>query len=495
MEERPLLYRAVSGKIAGLIDRGVLRPGERVPSVRRISAQEGVSISTILQAYMLLESRGYIEARPQSGFYVRSRRDSLPPEPRVSAPGRHATKVGVSGLVSRVLQAVLDPQVVPLGAACPAPELLPGRRVNRTLAGLVRRSGEEVNSYNFPPGRYELRRQVARRSLDWGGRLAPEEIVVTCGATEALHLCLRAVARPGDLIAVESPAYFGTLLLLEALGMEVLEIPSHPRRGICLDLLAAALKQHRVRACIASPNFSNPLGSLMPDESKRELVAMLARREIPLIEDDIYGDLYFGDVRPKAAKAFDHEGLVLLCSSFSKMIAPGYRVGWTAAGRFQAKVEALKLTTTLATPTLLQLAIAQFLESGGYDRHLRKMRAAFAAQTERMIAAVGEYFPPGAKVTRPTGGFVVWVELPHGVDSLELQERALAEHISISPGPIFSARQRYRNFIRLNCGYPWSARLEEALRTLGRLARGQDSITERTPPRRGLLDRTARTSG
>lgn len=471
-EAQPYLYHSVSGKIAGLIEQGVLRPGERVPSVRRLGAQEGVSVSTILQAYTLLESRGYIEARPQSGFYVRSRRNSLPPEPRTSAPGRPATKVGISGLVSRVLQAVTDPEVVPFGAACPAPELLPGHKVNRMLAGLIRRSGREINSYNFPPGLYELRRQVARRSLDWGGRLSPEEIVVTSGATEALHLCLRAVARPGDLVAIESPAYFGTLLLLEALEMEVIEIPSHPRHGMCLDLLGDTLRKHRIRACIASPNFSNPLGSSMPDEAKQELVAMLARRSVPLIEDDLYGDLYFGEVRPRSAKAFDKDGLVLLCSSFSKMIAPGYRVGWTAPGRFQAKVEALKLTTTLATPTLLQAAIAEFLDSGAYDRHLRKMRAAFATQTEQMIAAVGEHFPAGTKVTRPAGGFVLWVELPHDVDSLELQERALAERISISPGPIFSARQRYRNYIRLNCGYPWSGRLDEALRTLGRLARG-----------------------
>ncbi len=469
-EAQPHLYRSVSGKIAGLIEQGVLRPGERVPSVRRLGAQEGVSVSTILQAYTLLESRGYIEARPQSGFYVRSRRDSLPPEPRTSAPGRPATRVGISGLVSRVLQAVLDPEVVPFGTACPAPELLPGQKVNRLLVGLIRRSGPDINGYNFPPGLYDLRRQVARRSLDWGGRLAPEEIVVTCGATEALHLCLRAVAQPGDLVAIESPAYFGTLLLLEALGMQVIEIPSHPRHGMCLDLLGDALKKHRIRVCIASPNFSNPLGSSMPDEGKRELVAMLARRNVPLIEDDLYGDLYFGPARPRSAKAFDNEGLVLLCSSFSKMIAPGYRVGWTAPGRFQARVEALKLTTTLATPTLLQAAIAEFLESGAYDRHLRKMRAAFATQIEQMIAAVGEHFPAGTKVTRPAGGFVLWVELPHHVDSLELQERALAERISISPGPIFSARQRYRNYIRLNCGYPWSERLDQALRTLGRLA-------------------------
>lgn len=471
VEAGTYLYQDVAGKLAGLIDEGVLRAGERVPSVRRISAQEGVSVSTILQAYTLLESRGYLEARPQSGFYVRPRRAGLPPEPPASAPAPQATKVGISGLTS-LLQTVLDPAVVPLGTACPAPELLPGRRLNQMLAARIRRAGVGGNGYSFPPGNGELRRQVARRSLDWGGNLRPEEVVTTCGATEALHLCLRAVTRPGDIVAIESPMYFGTLFLLEQLGLQALEIPSHPRDGISLERLGDALKKHRVRACAASPNFSNPLGSAMPDDNKRELVQMLARRGIPLIEDDIYGDLYFGGARPRAAKAFDREGLVLLCSSFSKLLAPGYRVGWTAAGRFQAKVEALKLTTTLATPALLETAIASFLENGGYDRHLRRMRAAFATQVEQMIAAVGRHFPPGTKVTRPAGGFVVWVQLPPRADAIRLQERALAAGISLTPGPLFSARQGYRNYIRLSCGYPWSERFDRAVATLGRLARG-----------------------
>ena len=469
-QEKPYRYREVSGKIAGLIDQGVWKPGERVPSVRRSSVQESASVSTILQAYALLESRGYIEARPQSGYYVRSRRRALPPEPRTSAPGRQATRVGVSGLILRLLQAVGDPNVVPFGAATPSPELLPGPKLNRTLAGLVRRSGVALDRYDFPPGAYALRRQIARRSLDWGSGLAPEDIVITCGATEALQLCLRAATRPGDLVAVESPAYFGWLLLLETLDLKAVEIPSHPRHGLCLDRLAEALRDRRIRACIASPNFSNPLGSLMPDDAKRELVAMLARRNIPLIEDDLYGDLYFGEVRPKSAKAFDKDGLVMTCSSFSKTISPGYHIGWAAPGRFQARVETLKLSSSISTPPLLQTAIADYLESGAYDRHLRRMRAAFALQTEQMAVAVGERFPAGCSVTRPEGGFVLWVGLPGGADALELQQRALAQGVSISPGPMFSARQRYRNHIRLNCGYPWSPRIEQAVRTLGRLA-------------------------
>ncbi len=468
-EPRAFRYRQVAGKLAGLIDQGVLRTGERVPSVRRISEQEGVSVSTILQAYTLLESRGYLEARPQSGFYVRSRRESLPPEPRAAAPSRQATRVWVSELVS-VLQSGLDPEVVPFGEACPSLKLLPSRKLNRMLAALARRSGPEINDHSFPPGNYELRRQVARRSIDWGANLRPEEIVTTFGATEALHLCLRAVAQPGDLVAIESPMYFGTLLLLEHLNLQAVEIPAHPRDGMDLERLAEACKKHRIRACVASPNFSNPIGCRMPDDRKRELVALLARRRIPLIEDDIWGDLYFTGTRPKTAKAFDKEGLVLLCSSFSKMLAPSYRVGWVAAGRYQAKVEALKLAATMETSTLLQVVVAEFLENGGYDRHLRKLRAALALQTDQVLAGVGEHFPPGTKVTRPAGGFVLWVELPRGVNAIELHGRALAERISIAPGPLFSARKGYQNYIRLSCSTPWSEKLDRALATLGRLA-------------------------
>jgi DNA-binding transcriptional MocR family regulator len=288
---------------------------------------------------------------------------------------------------------------------------------------------------------------------------------------EALNLCLRAVAKPGDVIAIESPAFYGTLQVIESLGMRALEIPTDPRNGIVLDALASALRRQKIRACLFVLNFSNPLGSCMPDTDKKALVELLARREIPLIEDDIYGDLYFAERRPRTAKAYDRQGLVLLCSSFSKTLAPGYRVGWTAPGRFKLQVESLKFTSSMATTTAPQMAIADFLQSGGYERYLRKIRRILMTQVQQMSNAVGRYFPAGTKVTRPQGGYVIWVELPHGVDSLELHRRALAQKISIAPGPIFSAKQKYKNFIRLSCGLPWSEKIDGAVRKLGELIR------------------------
>ncbi|MCY1082702.1 aminotransferase-like domain-containing protein [Archangium lansingense] len=468
---KPKLYEQVAERLGEAISAGTLRAGDRMPSVRQLSASERVSVSTVLQAYVHLESMGLIETRPQSGHYVRRRERPLPAEPQVSQPAASATPVSVSALVARVYRAASDARIVSFGAAFPSPALLPTRRLNRELALLAREAGEVAIEYDMPPGCLVLRQQVARRSLDWGCPLAPEDFVITCGASEAIHLSLSTVARTGDTVAIESPAYYGTLQAIEAQGLRALEIPSHPRHGMELDALESALKKRKVAVVLVVPSFSNPLGSCMPEENRQRLVRMLAERGIPLIEDDLYGDLHFGPQRPRPAKAHDTEGLVLLCGSFSKTLAPGYRVGWVAPGRFREKVELLKFAQTVATPTLPQLAIAAFLRNGGYDRHLRSLRRQLASQVQRMVEAIGEHFPEGTRVTRPEGGQLVWVELPRKVDALVLHERALEAGISIAPGPIFSAQKRYGNFIRLSCGFPWSPRLEGALATLGSLAR------------------------
>ncbi len=467
------LYEQVADKIARLIHQGTLRTGDRIPSVRQLRSQLGVSVSTVLEAYRRLESEGLVEARPQSGYYVRTRHQNLPPEPSISTPNSIATEVGIGSLVSELLAAAYNPSMAPLGASAPSPDLLPTLRLNQILSRIARNIGTSSNIYDVPPGNEFVRRRIARRSLGWGGSLIADDIVTTCGCMESINLCLKAVAKPGDTIAVESPVFYGFLQILESLGMKALEIPTHPRDGISLDALEVAIRTHSIKACLLIPSFSNPLGSCMPEANRRQLVEMLTRVQIPLIEDDAFGELYFGDHRPKPAKAFDTEGIVLLCSSFSKDLAPGYRVGWTAPGRFKRQVELLKHSSTIANPTLPQLAIAEFLQNGGYDHHLRQLRKASAAQVQRVSQAIAQFFPKGTKVTRPTGGFLLWVELPQSVDSLQLYRQALQQKISIVPGPIFSTTQQYQHCIRLNCGYPWSSRIEQSLAVLGHLAAQQ----------------------
>lgn len=472
------LYEQVAEKVSHLIHQGTLQTGDRVPSVRRLRADLGVSVSTVLEAYRLLESEGLIEARPQSGYYVRGQRQ-LPPEPSISTPKPIATEVGVAALVSEVLAAARDPAMIPLGASGNSPDLLPTLKLNQILAKVARQAGPSSNLYDLPPGQESVRRRIARRSLTWGGSLTAEDLVMTCGCMESINLCLKAVAKPGDTIAIESPAFYGFLQILESLGMKALEIPTHPREGVSLAALELAIRTHPIKACLFTPSFNNPLGSCMPEAHKQQMVEMLSQAQIPLIEDDVMGELYFSDAsqdgkaerRPKPAKAFDLEGMVLLCSSFSKDLAPGYRVGWTAPGRFKAQVERLKHSNTIANATLPQLAIAEFLQNGSYDHHLRRLRKAYASQVQRITQAIRQFFPEGTKVTRPSGGFLLWVELPKSVDSLQLYRQALEHQISIVPGPIFSTTQQYRHCIRLSCGYPWSCEIEQALAVLGHLAK------------------------
>jgi DNA-binding transcriptional MocR family regulator len=470
---KDFLYEEVANELARLIAAGTYRPGDRLPSVRQLSLQRKISVSTVLQAYMLLEERGLIEARPQSGYYVRLLPAAAPPEPEISSPEPDAAQVGLRELIMRVLRDSENPNLVQLGTALPNRDLLPTKKLNRIVATLAREKEEQSNGYFFPPGYEPLRVEVAQRAVAAGCSLSPADIVITAGCSEAMELCLRAVCRAGDIVAIESPTYFGILQSIEALGLKALEIPTHPRDGISLEALRFAIEQHPVRACLVVSNFNNPLGSCMPEENKRELVELLARHEIPLIEDDISGEIYFSEQRPLVAKAFDRKGLVLLCSSFSKDVCPGYRVGWTAPGRFRATVEWLKFASSGVTASLPQMAVAEFIASGGYDRHLRRLRREYAQNVAWMTQAVTRYFPPGTRVTRPAGGFVLWVQLPEQVDSLELYRQALKAGVTLAPGYIFSAKQQYRNFIRLNAAV-WTREVERAIARLGELARPKE---------------------
>ncbi len=462
------LYEALADELAGLMASGVLRPGERLPSVRQQQERRGVSPSTVFQAYYQLEARGLIESRPRSGYYVAARRVVATPEPEVSRPDPASTMVDVSELVFQVLEASRAPGIVPFGSAFPSPLLFPLDKLGRAVSASMRHIDPWSTVADLSPGNAELRRQIALRYQLDGVHVAPDDIVITNGALEALNLCLQAVARPGDTVLVESPSFYAALQALERIGLKAVEVATHPREGIDLGALAAALEQHKPSACWLMTSFQNPLGSLMPPEKKQALVELLAAHDVPLIEDDVYGELYFGAQRPALAKRFDSKGLVMHCSSFSKCLAPGFRVGWAAAGRFARQVERLKLTTSLAAAMPSQLALAEYLRQGGYERHLRQLRSALASQQRKMLAAIEAHFPQGTRVTQPQGGYFLWVVLPESVDALELHRQALADGISIAPGPMFSAKRAFGNCIRLNYGQVWD---DGALAVLGALAK------------------------
>lgn len=462
-------YEALAQEIAESVASGAFRPGDRLPSVRETSESRGVSPSTVFQAYYLLEARGLVEPRARSGYYVRHASTAYA-EPAASEPPAGERQVEVSDLVFQVLGHARDRRLVPLGSAFPSPSLFPLPKLALALGRAARNLDPWKTVEDLTPGSAGLRRQIGLRYLAMGCNVDVQEVVVTNGAMEALNLCLEAVTRPGDLVAVESPTFYAALQALERLNLRAVEVATHPRTGVDVPALAAVLEQHPVKACWLMPNFQNPLGSLMPDAAKQELVALLAARDIPLIEDDVYGELYFGPHKPRPAKAWDKKGLVMHCSSFSKNLAPGYRVGWTAAGRFAPAVGKRKLMSSLSASVPAQEGLSDYLQGGGYDRHLRQLRQALAEQRRTVVRSISRHFPAGTKVTQPDGGYFVWVELPQGVDALELHRLALSQEISVAPGHLFSADHRFSHHLRINFGHPENKNVEEALRTIGRIA-------------------------
>lgn len=475
-------YERLAADLSEQVRTGVLRPGDRITSVRQMSRRRGVSVSTVLQAYRLLEARRVIGARPKSGFFV------LPPErSRIDEPGRtrpNALPIPVTTgeLIADVLAAAGDPDLVSLGAALPDASLLPARALNRLMGTVLRRDPARATSFMGSAGCIELRREIARREWEAGCQADADEILVTCGAIEALSLALRATTRPGDTVAVESPAFFGLLQVIETLGCRALEIPTEARRGLCVDSLERALNSHAIAACVVTPNFHNPLGALMPDSAKRALVRLAVEREVPVIEDDTFGELYFQGPRPCSLLAEETHGWVIRCSTFSKILAPGYRLGWIVPGeRFHTTVERLKLSSTIAAATPPQLAVAAYLGTPSFDRHLRRLRRTFRANVERLAFEVMERFPPGTRVSRPAGGFLLWVQLPGGIDAVALHQAARRIGVGVSPGCIYSASGDYRDCLRLSAGAPWSQRMEAGLAALAACIREIGSFSEEGP--------------
>ncbi|WP_160016685.1 GntR family transcriptional regulator MpaR [Pseudomonas sp. 8O] len=465
-------YEKFADEIAELIRTGVLGPGEKVPSVRHASRTYGVSPSTVFQAYYLLEDRGLIQARARSGYFVREHAKRPLHEPELTAHAAQTTEVDVSELVFSVLASLKDPHTVPFGSAFPSPDLFPLPRLAKSMAHALRRLSPHEIIADMTAGNADLRRQIALRYMVSGVMLPMEELVISNGAMEALNLCLQCVTQPGDLVAIESPTFYACLQVLERLKLKAVEIPVHPREGIDLGALSESLKQLPIKACWFMSSLQNPLGASMSETKKQALYELLVEHQVPLIEDDVYAELYFGSHPPKPVKSFDREGLVMHCSSFSKSLAPGYRIGWVAGGRYAEQIARLKLMTTISPSVPAQAALADYLQHGGYDRHLRKLRHALEMQQSAMLASAARHFPASTRVTRPAGGYFLWFEFPERLDSLQLLRLALAQGISLAPGPIFSASQGFRHCARLNYGHPWSPRSEQAMEVLGRLVAG-----------------------
>ncbi|MBK6809183.1 MAG: PLP-dependent aminotransferase family protein [Sandaracinaceae bacterium] len=459
-----MLYEDVAQRLERLIHDGTLLPGHRLPSVRHVRDRWGVSVATAQHAFRVLETRGLVEARPRSGYFVRDTpRLWLPvPEPSVPLPEDERLR-GLS-----VLRETAAPDLVALGTALPDPVHLPLSALGRLATRIMRESPEEAFGYALPPGPARLRRAIAAHAADAGANLQPSDIITTTGAMEAIYLSLAATTQPGDRVLVQSPTYFGIIEKIQFMGRVPVEVPSTPERGLDLGLFERMVADG-ASACVLVPNFNNPCGSLLSDADKARLVKLCVRAKLPLIEDDLYGELAHDGQRPSSLKAFDRGGWVLSCSSVSKVLSPGLRVGWVAPGRFYDAVLDAKLAVSFASASLPQLVVASYLEGGGYDTHIRRLRAAYRDQVSAVGLAVRRHFPPGTRCTRPSGGHVLWVQLPEGVDAIALYRSALRSGVGVAPGPLFSPTGRHRGYLRLNCASPFDARTDAALAKLGAL--------------------------
>lgn len=469
--EKDFLYAQIAGRIEQQIKQNLYKSGDKLPSVRALSEEQHISISTAYKAYVELENTGMIEARPKSGYYVKFSPSRPSKSPSIQLPLKQIEQSDVSQMIALVYQQISGEGVIGLSRAAPPIHLLPVAKLNKSMMEALRSSSSGNTNYEHLQGNVSLRKQIAKNAFNWGGNVREEDIVTTQGCMEALVFCLRAITKPGDVVAIESPAYFGVFNLMLSLHLKVLEIPVDPQHGLDIAYLENAIEKVPVKACLFVPNFSNPTGSCMPDLRKQQLVKLLSEKQIPLIEDDIYGEIYFGKSRPRNCKSYDTQGWVLLCSSVSKSIAPGYRVGWCIPGRFKEQLLNIKMIHTVSSSTPTQAAIAHFFETGRYDLHMRNLRKALYLQCLRYMQGIEKYFPENTKISSPQGGYALWIELDKKIDAFELYQEAIEQQISIAPGQIFSTDARFSNFIRISYGGVYDEAIDKSLQILGEIAK------------------------
>ncbi len=473
MSKSEFLYDAIAQELTQAIDQGTYSVGTRMPSLRQLCEQYHVSMTTAQQVYSVLEDASLIATRPRSGYYVRSRIREFDTQPAASQPIDTPRDAPYSQDSISLYEDFYAENIYQFGAiGSPAEELIPDRTIARHVTKALKEFPSQSCQYATPMGDLELRQQIVSRMYDAGCRVNAENIIITQGCQGALALALQAITTKGDTVAVESPIYPGVGQLLCQLELKVLEIPTHPRDGADLGALTRLIKRqtNNVKACLLIPNCQNPLGGIMPEENKRHLIKILSNAGIPLIEDDAMGDLIYKRPRPKAAKSYDDEGNVLYCSSFSKVLGPGHRIGWIEPGRYYEKVIRNKAVSTLMNPSYIQHAFKEFLKGGSYIRTVNKATTVYLARMTQLRRWVYEYFPKGIRYTNPQGGYFLWIELPKSVDAKMLTTMALKKKIGIGLGSWFSPNELYTNHIRLCCTDSKMERMRIATQALGMMA-------------------------
>ncbi|MGE8556421.1 MAG: PLP-dependent aminotransferase family protein [Chryseobacterium jejuense] len=468
---KDVLYLKIANSVTEQINSETLQFGDRLPSLRSAQKLYNVSLNTIKQAYMELESRSLVESRPKYGYYVSQTSQRKLALPSVAKMKVWEGKNSPEDLVGKVFGTIAGTDVTQFALGIPGKSLLPVAKMKKCMIEVIKRKSDSGTNYEPVQGSESLRREIAKWSIVMEGKITEDDLVITSGAMNGVYNCLMAVTQPGDSVAVESPVYFGILQAIQLLGLKAVEIPTHPITGVDLDALKKVLP--KLSACCFVVNYNNPLGFQMPDENKKELVRMLTEHNVPLVEDDVYGNIYFGAGRPKPCKFYDEAGIVMWVGSVSKTLAPGFRVGWVAPGKFKEKIIRQKLVQTVSSPSLFSDVIADFLEHGRYDHHLRMFRKKLYANYLQIQKSVTQYFPDNTKVSEPKGGFMLWLELDKRICTEDLYDEAVNQKVNFAPGRMFSQYNQYQNCMRLNYALEWTDRVESDLEKLGKMIKNR----------------------
>lgn len=460
-------YEELANYWAEKISQGHLRAGDSLDSVRIAKDKHQVSASTVLAAYELLQAQGFVHARRGSGFYVNE--VVRTPVTYVNDTPELPQSVQKRDLIHSLLSAMKKPQIINLGAAVPDERILPRLMIQKAFQNAIANKGKELLSYEDGSGNHELRRLLAKRMALMNCPVAPDDIVITDGCQQALYLALKKLTQPGDSVAIESPAYYGLLQILDGLQLKAVEIPTHAREGISLDALKLAFEHWPIKACIVISIGSNPQGFITSEKHQRALVDLCEEHSVPLIEDDIYGDLHFSAQRPSVCRQFSDK--VIYCSSFSKALAAGLRVGWVASRQLAKEITSEKVTMHLASPGVTQTAVAYLLKEGKYEKHIRKQRLQIANAMRALLQSINTHFPEGIEYTHPVAGYVTWLKLPDTcqLTGTELFHQAIKQNVSIVPGILFSSSNKYENYIRLSSSGYWDDKKENAVKVLSEI--------------------------
>ncbi|MFS1702693.1 PLP-dependent aminotransferase family protein [Alteromonas sp. AMM-1] len=442
-------YEQLADKLASQIKQGIWQPGEKLPSLRKQSSLTGYSLMTVLHAYQLLESQGVLSAVQRSGYRVA---DSVEVASTTGVM-QSAESVSVNDFVFDVLQASRDPHMFSLGFAYPDPALYPRHQLTKSLTAAAKQTTVTSALDNLPPGNRELRQLIAQRYAARGLHVSPDEIVITAGALEALSLSLQVVTKPGDWVLIESPAFYGAMQALERLGLRAVSVEVTPDKGINLAAVERALQNKPVRACWLMSNFQNPVGYSMTDYTRQALADLLAKYRVALIEDDVYAELYSSGQPLLPIKHFCKNGNSLLCSSFSKSLVAGFRIGWVAAGEHAKAIQKQQLMSTISTSVPIQMALVDYLETRNYEKHLHQLRSALRQRKKAMYEYLRGHWGSFAKVHHSSGGYFLWVEFSPQVDTLAIYHMALALHITLAPGRLFSLHGEYSHCLRINASF------------------------------------------